>query len=297
MEKVNIAKELLNNSSNVDINKLISDYILNIGKLEQGKCGDEQLMRLHQCISYIKKDNFDITGWMLSEIPIYFIHSFLNKHTNNAFELTALDDGEVIPQYLDNQENLKNAKTIKEAIEKYIELELFESDNLIAEDDDISLKIKSYNGEQYLERILASINNEEGNPIGDMTGYVLNTENILTNKNDSFLVMDGISQLLCNVHSYIVQNKKVFYDKQSVLYLNRLSLYKEYYNNELEENVLETLLDSFKTVIYSLGSTELTDKDFFEHQDDFYFKYWEKQLKRKGWKYNSNLDLYYKTIL
>lgn len=120
MSKLKIAKELLNNTKNDYLKVFISNYMLNTEEFEYGYEGDKDLIRFHNCISYIEKEDFDITGWMLYEIPIFYLHCFWNEQTNENFDLAVWDIGEVIPKYLDKEHNEQNAKNIQEAIKKYI---------------------------------------------------------------------------------------------------------------------------------------------------------------------------------
>ncbi|MGC6589083.1 hypothetical protein ACPV3A_29580 [Paenibacillus sp. Dod16] len=86
--------------------------------LEQGQYEDERFMRLHNCISYIEKERYNISGWMLFEIPVFYSHCFYNEQTQEAFDLAVWDIGEVIPRYLDSASNEQDAKTIQDAINK-----------------------------------------------------------------------------------------------------------------------------------------------------------------------------------
>jgi len=119
MEKLQIANELLKNTTNNDILEVIKNYIQNIDALEQLKCNNKELIRLDNCISYIKEVDFDISGWMLFEIPIFYSHCFWNKNTKKAFDLVVWHIGEIIVRYLDTEANEQDAKTIQEAIDKY----------------------------------------------------------------------------------------------------------------------------------------------------------------------------------
>ncbi|MEX3624959.1 hypothetical protein [Viridibacillus arvi] len=166
--------------------------------------------------------------------------------------------------------------------------------NTVAKDDDIQYLIEDDGGNDYLSRLLMVIKDEHNNAIGELTGYILHADSILSDEANSFLIMDGISQLLCNAHELITANKNDFSGKESVLFLNRLSLYEGHFNNELERNVISFLTSNYQAVIYSLGDTELTDNDFLEIQDRAYFEYWGKELKKNNWKYTLDLDLYYK---
>lgn len=117
MESIKIANELLINTTNESLKVFISNYILNMKVLENSY--DEQLIRFHNCITYIEKENFDITGWKLFEIPIFYAHCFRNDKTNQYFDLAVWDIGEVIPRYLDDNCCEQNSKSIQEAIDNY----------------------------------------------------------------------------------------------------------------------------------------------------------------------------------
>ncbi|AIE37083.1 hypothetical protein P9W99_04975 [Bacillus cereus] len=125
MEKLEIAKELLENSLNVYIKIKIEEYIFRFEGLESGVyCNkqnfeDDSMIRFHNCITYIHETGFNIKGWMLYEIPIYYSHCFYNESIGKRFDLMVLNIGEVMPAYLDYSEE-KAAETIEEAIEKYI---------------------------------------------------------------------------------------------------------------------------------------------------------------------------------
>lgn len=162
----------------------------------------------------------------------------------------------------------------------------------VAVEDDIQYQIEDSEGMLYLQRVLSLIVNKEGVVIGEMTGYILNTDAIFDDLTDSFFVMDGISQLLCNAHTYIVENEHIFLRETEVLYLNRLTLYDEHHNYNLEGIVLNSLINIFGTIIYSFGITELTDSDFPIHQNEFYFKYWQKELIKTDWIYNDTFGFY-----
>lgn len=122
--EVEIAKELLKNSYNISIKRSIENYILNFEELEQREFENKNYgqIRLHNCISYIKEANFDITGWMLFEIPTFYSHVFMNKNTNQFFDLAVWDIGKVIPRYIDEDTCEQDAKSIEEAIKNYSEI-------------------------------------------------------------------------------------------------------------------------------------------------------------------------------
>lgn len=117
--KIEIAKELLKNSKNIYISVLIKEYIENISLIENNQCRKKEVLRLDTCISYIQKVKFDITGWQLNEVPIFYAYCFLNEKTKEYFDLAALDRDKVCPMYLDENSNEKVANSIKEAIVKY----------------------------------------------------------------------------------------------------------------------------------------------------------------------------------
>ncbi|PGA62192.1 hypothetical protein [Bacillus pseudomycoides] len=121
MDKLEIANELFKNSYNVYIKEFIEKYLLNFKGLEKGEYENEDdgLIRLHDCISYIKEKDFDIRGWGIWEIPIFYAHVFSNKTTNEFFDLAVWDIGKVIPRYIDEHSNEQDAKSIEEAIKKY----------------------------------------------------------------------------------------------------------------------------------------------------------------------------------
>ncbi|GAF66420.1 putatice ATPase [Bacillus sp. TS-2] len=119
MKKTNIANELLKNTTNEYLKVFITNYILNMEELENGYDGDEDLIRFHNCITYIEKEKFDITGWELFEIPIFYAHCFRNEKTNQNFDLAVWEIGEVIPRYLDDNFNEQDSKSIQEAIDNY----------------------------------------------------------------------------------------------------------------------------------------------------------------------------------
>ncbi|PEM69295.1 hypothetical protein [Bacillus pseudomycoides] len=122
MEKIEIAEELLKNTSNIYMQKIIQEYRWYCDSLEKGEfeCDeDDSLIRFHNCISYIKEEGFDIRGWGLWEIPTFYSHCFYNKHTKEQFDLAVLKLGEVIPRYINKYSNEQDAKSIEEAIKKY----------------------------------------------------------------------------------------------------------------------------------------------------------------------------------
>lgn len=166
---------------------------------------------------------------------------------------------------------------------------------VVAPEDDTDFQIKEVEGELILKRQLVEIFDNSGNSIGEYTGYSLNIEEINNNLDYSLDVMDSISMLLCSAYELIVHTISDSHKYKRALFINRLTIYEEFYNKEVEKYILSNLGDSFDLIIYSLGKTELTDKAFFEHQDDKYFAQSKELLKELKWSYNSELELYYKS--
>ena len=119
MDKIQIAKELLKNTKTHYEHNLLKNYIKNINQIEDKKCDSKELLRLNDCINYIKDANFDITGWMLEDIPIFYAHCFLNKDKKEMFELAVWGEGIVTPVYLNEEINEVDADTIQEAIKNF----------------------------------------------------------------------------------------------------------------------------------------------------------------------------------
>lgn len=124
MNKLEIAQELLKNTTNIYLKELIENYIANMNGYIDGHVSDGDFeifddgIALDMCITYIEKEKFDIKDWQLFEIPIYYAHVFYNPKTDQTFDIAAFEDGEVTPRYLANG-NEEDAKSIQEAIEKY----------------------------------------------------------------------------------------------------------------------------------------------------------------------------------
>lgn len=116
MDKIKIAETILENTTNVYMREFISDYINEIKT--QPKHMDVTYARFDCCIDYIMESGFEIRGWGLWEIPIFYSHCFWNKQEKKAFDLAVWDIGKVIPRYIKNG-NEEDAASIQEAIEKY----------------------------------------------------------------------------------------------------------------------------------------------------------------------------------
>lgn len=116
MNKNEIAQELLHNTESIILKDLIEEYLLLIAINEPLS---EELTRFQACLSYIEKTGFDIKGWALIEIPIYFTYCFADEKNNQFFDLDVYETGRVYPKYVDNHDNEQDVETIQEAINKY----------------------------------------------------------------------------------------------------------------------------------------------------------------------------------
>lgn len=116
MDKIGIAEIILENTMNVYMREFISDYINEIRT--HTKDMDAAYARIDSCIDYIMESGFDMHGWGLWEIPIFYRYCFWNKTEKKAFDLAVWDISEVIPRYIKN-DNEEDAVSIEEAIEKY----------------------------------------------------------------------------------------------------------------------------------------------------------------------------------
>ena len=115
MDKVRIAETILENTVNICMREFISDYINEIRTHTNDM--DVAYARFDCCIDYIMESGFDMHGWGLWEIPIFYSHCFWNKTEKKAFDLAVWDIGEVIPRYIKDG-NEHDASSIEEAIEK-----------------------------------------------------------------------------------------------------------------------------------------------------------------------------------
>lgn len=136
--------------------------------------------------------------------------------------------------------------------------------------------------------------------IGEITGHIINTdiaaydrENY--NGKDFFYELDSLSELLCECHGFISQKISLERLKQlhNIIFLNRLSLYKEYRSKENEKKALELLFNHAEMVIYSYGSTELDD-DFPTDEEDSYYDNYEDFLELSGWNFDETFNFYVK---
>ncbi|EGT0000203.1 hypothetical protein I9Y31_002496 [Clostridium perfringens] len=123
--KLDIAKELLKNTKNINLKNFIEEYINNFDEIQNKNNKDLETLDLFEyinfdkCIEYIDNSKFNIKEWCLWEIPLANIYTFHNKNMKDYFDLIVYNDN-VNPQYLDENYNTSDADSIQEAIEKYI---------------------------------------------------------------------------------------------------------------------------------------------------------------------------------
>lgn len=115
MDKLQIAEELLKNSTDNSLSKYIREYI---ECLKNNRLHNEEMILLDNGITYIRDVNFDFTGWMLQESPIGYSYIFYNEANNQRFDLAIFNTGEVVPRYI-KESNERDADTIQEAISEY----------------------------------------------------------------------------------------------------------------------------------------------------------------------------------
>lgn len=79
---------------------------------------------LKKVIRKMRNEQIEIEGWILDERPLVTIFCFYQPETNQAFDIVINEAGNLVPYYSgEDDENGINsfpAKTIKEAIEKYM---------------------------------------------------------------------------------------------------------------------------------------------------------------------------------
>ena len=123
--KLDIAKELLSNTKNINFKNFIEEYISNFNDIQNKNNKELETLGLfeyigfNKCIEYIDNSKFNIKGWCLWEIPLANIYTFHNKNRKDYFDLIVYKDN-VNPQYLNENYNTSDANSIQEAIEKYI---------------------------------------------------------------------------------------------------------------------------------------------------------------------------------
>lgn len=125
IKKLEIAKELFNNTKNIHLSFFIEEYISNFNEIQSNnkKVLEEldlfEYIEFDRCIEYINQSKFDITGWCLWEIPLSNLYLFYNLNRKESFDLI-VNDKNIIPAYIDENSNEIKSNSIKEAIEKYI---------------------------------------------------------------------------------------------------------------------------------------------------------------------------------
>ncbi|MGG0888930.1 hypothetical protein [Cytobacillus horneckiae] len=107
---------------------LIERYIKNYKKIQNRIYKDEEydgvhdelmVERLDKCLGLIVKENISMKDWLLFEIPISDVFTFVNMQEHIAFDLIFNDSTEAVPNYLDDSCINHPTKSIKEAIERY----------------------------------------------------------------------------------------------------------------------------------------------------------------------------------
>ena len=119
----NIAKELQKNTTNTYLSYFLDEYIRGFVYDDDDQTAKTiafQLLKFHQCLKYIEKEKFDISGWMLWEIPHPDVFCFRNNQTNQTFNLIYdwYDNYEISPSYVSNSAN-HLAQSIEEAVQLY----------------------------------------------------------------------------------------------------------------------------------------------------------------------------------
>lgn len=123
--KLEIAKEILKNTKNINLKNFIEEYIDNFNEIQNKNNKKLENLSLFEyinfdrCIQYIVNSNFNIREWSLCDIPLSNIYTFYNENRKSYFDLIVYNDN-VTPQYLDENYNTSDANSIQEAIEKYI---------------------------------------------------------------------------------------------------------------------------------------------------------------------------------
>ena len=116
---IDIAHELLHNTEGIQLRDLIQSYITISDQCKIGQYKDEEMLRFHNIVCYIQDTEFNIKGWSLIEIPIFFTFCFGHIKNNKFFDLDVYEIGKVIPKYVDEYDNEKEVESIQEAIKKY----------------------------------------------------------------------------------------------------------------------------------------------------------------------------------
>ena len=127
MAQKEIALELLKHTTNVYLSDFILRYIYKVQTLEPplDKSDEDnlQLLKFHRCIELIEHEAFNFSGWHLHEIPIDDVFCFVKMKNGSYFAFDLVYDKEmdtVIPCFVNDESCLEEAKSIQEAINKYI---------------------------------------------------------------------------------------------------------------------------------------------------------------------------------
>lgn len=127
MAQKEIALELLKHTTNVYLSDFILQYIYKVQTLEPplDKSDEDnlQLLKFHRCIERIEHEAFNFSGWHLHEIPIDDVFCFVKMKNGSYYAFDLVYDKEmdiVIPCFVNDESCLDEAKSIQEAINKYI---------------------------------------------------------------------------------------------------------------------------------------------------------------------------------
>jgi hypothetical protein len=111
--KIKVASELLKNTTNIYIQNELTKYIEAIESNEMTKLNEDLDLR----VCHIIESAFDIEGFGIHEIPIYYSYVFSNENKGEWFDLVKFE-GVVSPRYIEVDCEY-DAETIQEAISKY----------------------------------------------------------------------------------------------------------------------------------------------------------------------------------
>lgn len=170
----------------------------------------------------------------------------------------------------------------------------------------MKLRKSSYQGDLYFDDRYYFTNpyrmdilDNKGKRMGEITGHIINTEALsydIENNNgeNSLYEFDALSELLLNCHQFILNKIPLNKLKQlhNIIFLNRLSLDKEYQSMEYEKEALDLIFEHAEMVIYSFGYTELDDD--FPDGDEDYYEIYEEFLHNSNWHCDEKFDFYIK---
>jgi hypothetical protein len=149
--------------------------------------------------------------------------------------------------------------------------------------------------------------------IGSITGYLLDVEAFTTDLemndgSESFLEMDGYSQIMCELHSLLSDTEvcDIVDTIEGDLYvLNAVTVETEFEHPLIEMAAIHLIPHAFRFIyqtevggiVYTNGRTELDDNTINENRnDDLYFKEHDKQIKANGFELVYD-EFYYKPVL